>query len=286
MPISGLRIRDWQDGDEFDHLLDDDPDPLWVGQQHRFHGEPREGDRWRRTVVAEQDGAIVGAGSLLFNDLHPDRYPTSIEVAPTHRRLGLGRELLAELLELRPDRSRPLESKVREQAFDIRAFWAEARTYQRCACPVIDPDDPAVRAWILANAGSARGLVDAAVHFAQLYRWLHQEWSPVSSDEVLHRVADELAAEADLERSSLGLTDGEPAAAVFAFADPTGWDCVAETLTPDGDEQALRAALARTLSRLDRPVEFDGHDSDPHLAGLLAELPWVASDPLLLIEIG
>jgi len=284
-----MRIRDWQDGDEFDQLLDAQPDPLWVSQQHRFHGEPREGDRWRRTVVAvEDDGTIVGAGSLLFNDLHPDRYPTSIEVAPSHRRRGLGLELLAKLLTMRPDPSRPLESKVREQAFDIRAFWADARTYQRCVCPVVDPTDPAVRHWILGNAGAARSMTDGASHFAELYEWLHEDWSPVSSPEILHRVAEELATEADPEASSLGLVDGQPAAAAFAFSDPTGWDCVAETLSRDavGGPQALRAALARTLSRLDQPVEFDGHDSDPHLAAILTELPWVSSDPLLLIEIG
>lgn len=109
-----MRIRDWQDGDQFDHLLDANPDPLWAAQQHRFHGPPRDGDRWRRTVVAEADGRIAGAGSLLFNDLHPGRYPAAVEVDPAFRRQGIGHQLLAALLELRPDPSRPLESKVRD----------------------------------------------------------------------------------------------------------------------------------------------------------------------------
>lgn len=282
-----MEIRDWRDGDQVDHLLDADPDPLWAAQQHRFHGPPRDGERWRRTLIAEVDGQVVGAASLLFNDLHPGRYPAAVEVAPGFRRQGIGRRLLAALRELRPDPSHPIESKVRELDVEVRAFWTGAVTYQRCSCPVIDPADPSVQVWVAAQPDTARAVTDPAPHFATLYRWLHEDWSPVSSDEVLRRVADELSAEADLEHSSLGLVDGHPAALVLVFEDPSGWSCVAETIHRDepGGEGALRAALARTLGRLDGPVEFDGHDSDPHLASILAELPWASSDPLLLIEL-
>lgn len=139
-----------------------------------------------------------------------------------------------------------------------------------------------------AQPDAAGSVTDPARHFAQLYRWLHEDWAPVSSEEILRRVVEELSAEADLQRSSLAWVGGQPAALVLVFEDPTGWSCVAETIRRDqpGGAVALRAALARTLSRLDGPVEFDGHDSDPHLAPLLAELPWVSSDPLLLIELG
>lgn len=86
-------VRDWTpaDGPGIDALLDENPDPLWANQGHRMHGAPREGERWRRTWVAEENDAVVGAVTLGRNWVHPDRYTCVVEVAPEKRQRGLGR---------------------------------------------------------------------------------------------------------------------------------------------------------------------------------------------------
>lgn len=52
-----------------DALLDSDADALRRHQLRALHGPNRDDPRWRRTVVAERDGAVVGAGTVLASRL-------------------------------------------------------------------------------------------------------------------------------------------------------------------------------------------------------------------------
>ena len=128
--------------------------------------------------------------------------------------------------------------------------------------------------------------------FDEQYRWVHERWSPVTSAEWLARIASETVAEADLAASTCEWQAGRVAAAVFAFVEPDGSvTLVAETQRRmmDGGTTVWAAALARSLLALTdrgyRTVELDGHDDDPHLAPIVADLPVATVDPLLLVEL-
>lgn len=133
-----IAIRPFHEVDDprLDGLLDAAPDPLWRSQGHRLHGPDRDGATWRRTVIAEDDGLVVGAGTIAVNAVHPTRYNAAVEVAPDHRRRGIGASLLSALRRLRSE-PLPLAGKVRERDIAARAFVTVSggRPYQRCSCP-------------------------------------------------------------------------------------------------------------------------------------------------------
>lgn len=294
-----MRIREWTDADgrAIDVLLDPEPDPLWAGQGHRLHGAPREGERWRRTWVAEAGDALVGAVTLGRNYVHPGRYSCAVEVAPARRRQGLGRRLVEFARNQRPER-RPLAGKVRERDEAGGALIAAlgGRRYQRSPCPVVRPGDAAVRDWCAAHAGAVRRLTgtdpaELVRAFADLYRWQHADWSPVGSETALAAISTATVGELDHDLSTGVWRDGRLSAVAFAFRGATSLDCVAETTRRDEPHgvAVLAAAVAATLAAAAADgigsVEFDGHDDDPHLAPLLATLPVSSSNPLLLVEL-
>jgi GNAT superfamily N-acetyltransferase len=292
-------MREWTAADvaAVDALLDADPDPLWAGQGHRLHGPPREGKRWRRTLVAEEHGEVVGAVTLGRNYVHPARYSCAFEVGPAHRRRGLGRQLVAAARELRPE-PLPLSAKVREHDRAGMALMTAlgGRVYQRSPCPVVRTGDDATTEWCTAHAGAGRPMTDVepaelAIAFADMYRWLHEGWSPVGSATALAEVSASMISELDHEVSAGVRRDGRLSAVAFAFPGADGIECVAETMSreePDG-AAALAAAIAACLmSAADAgidSVEFDGHVVDPHLAPLVETLPIYSSHPLLLVEL-
>jgi GNAT superfamily N-acetyltransferase len=167
-------VREWTSADTpaVDALLDTDPDPLWANQGHRLHGEPREGERWRRTWVAEMGGAVVGAVTVGRNWVHPDRYTCALEVAPAQRRRGIGRLLVEHARSVRPE-PRPLNAKVRERDAAARGLATAlgAVPYQRAPCPQVDPASAEIRAWCAQSAAVAAVLagVLTAAHDAGLH---------------------------------------------------------------------------------------------------------------------
>jgi GNAT superfamily N-acetyltransferase len=293
-----MRTREWTDGDgpAVDALLDPEPDRLWAGQGHRLHGPPREGERWKRTWVGEQGDAVVGAITLGRNYVHPARYSCAVEVAPASRRNGLGRQLIEFARDHRAE-PLPLAVKVRERDAAGRALSAtfDSRLVARSPCPVVRPAD-AVPAWCAAHAGPARPMTGSDPHelvvaFSDLYRWQHEDWSPVRSEPALAEMSGAVLSELDHDLSA-GVWRGDRlVAASFVFREAARLECVAETTRrdePDGVE-LLAAAIAATLTAAEAAgidsVEFDGHDADPHLAPLVATLPIASSNPLLLVEL-
>lgn len=300
-----MQIRVWamDDADAIDALLDPEPDPLWAGQGHRLHGEPREGERWRRTWLAVRDGDVLGAVTLGRNWVHPARYSCAVEVAPGARRRGVGRRLVEHALAVRPE-PLPLNGKVRERDPAGRGLsdTLGATSYQRSPCPRLNPPAPDVRAWCEtawcetydADVASFEAMdsTQIASAFAELYRWIHEGWAPVGPEHALAAMCEQLAAETDRALSRGLWRDGRLVAAAFMFRAEAGRaECVVETLRRDEPEgtAAVAAVVAGVLGAAReagrREVEFDGHDTDPHLAPVVAGLPPHDDDPLLVVEL-
>ena len=293
-------VREWTSADTpaVDALLDTDPDPLWANQGHRLHGEPREGERWRRTWVAEMGGAVVGAVTVGRNWVHPDRYTCALEVAPAQRRRGIGRLLVEHARSVRPE-PRPLNAKVRERDAAARGLATAlgAVPYQRAPCPQVDPASAEIRAWCAQSAADvtsleALGPAGVATAFADVYRWIHDGWAPVGSEHALAAMSELVTADADLALSCGLWRDGPLVAAAFAFREePERVECVLETIRRDEADgvAAVAAVLAGVLTAAHdaglHEVELDGHDTDPHLAPVVVTLPPHKDDPLLVVEL-
>ena len=90
---AGVTLRPWADGDDL-ALLEVWGDPADVQQhQDRAMLAPVADAPWRRTLVAEDDGVPVGAGTVFAQSLHPRRLWLYLEVGPTARRRGIGSAL-------------------------------------------------------------------------------------------------------------------------------------------------------------------------------------------------
>lgn len=90
-------VRPWRDGDDL-RLLEVWPDPE-TPQAAAFRAALRPDDDapWSRTVVAEDSGVPVAAGTVYESALHPQRLWAWVEVAPDRRGEGIGRALVERL---------------------------------------------------------------------------------------------------------------------------------------------------------------------------------------------
>ncbi|MBV9821372.1 MAG: GNAT family N-acetyltransferase [Actinobacteria bacterium] len=298
----GWEIRPFTAADRpgVEELLDADADRLWTAQGHRLHGEALDGARWRRTLVAERNGRVVGAATVASNRIHPGRYNLAVEVAAGSRRQGLGRTLVELARPLAPE-PLPLSGKLRPADPGGRGLLAAlgGRTYQRCPglCP--DPTEPSVRAWVAGTLVppdavlplGELSLVERAELWVRQYRWVHQDWSP-AAEGPLRELAPELVADAEPELSTITVRHSQVIAVSWVFDAPdSSAEIVSETTerSVPGGVAAVAAGLARSLSLLAergvRRAEIDGHDSDPHLAVVLGGFPPVPREPLDLVEL-
>jgi GNAT superfamily N-acetyltransferase len=265
------------------------------------HGPPRDGDRWRRTLVADLDGQVVGAATAARHRLHPGRHAFAVQVAPTHRRRGIGRNLVDHLRQVTPD-GLPLTAKMlaADPAANGLLGAVGGRVFQSCPSPRPDPTSTAVRDWSAAQpapAGvsvlsmadlSAAARVDAWV---DMYLWVHEAWAPADPD-VLREMSPAVVAGTDPALSVYATRDGEPCATAWAIPEPDGTVIVA-TETTHRDEPDAVSVLAATLAACLRnlaaagitDVLIDGHDSDPHLVPVIATMPPCPRTPLLLVEV-
>jgi hypothetical protein len=197
----------------------------------------------------------------------------------------------------------PLAGKVRSGDPAATALVAAAggTVFQRCPSSTPDPADPAVQAWCAARpvpdgftVAAASTVPEAALVDAWIatYLWVHESWYP-ADPQVLTRMGSDLVARLDRSLTRLATRDGRPCAAAWVLPATAGRATVAfaETIRPDEPDGAaiVAAVLAGCLRDLAAvgvdKVLIDGHDSDPHLAPVVATLPAAASEPLLLVEL-
>lgn len=299
-----IQIRPYtvEDQDAIEGLLDAESDRLWVAQGHRLHGEPRGGDRWRQTWVAEIAGQTIGAVTVARNRVHPGRYSLAVEVGAASRGGGVGRRLVEHARGLTPE-PLPLAAKLRpsDEAGVALLHRLGGRVYQHCPglCP--DPSSTEVLAWA-ANAASnseiaVRALSDVPGHewadlWVRQYLWVHHDWSP-AAEMPLREIARDLIDNVDPELTSATVRGSHVNGVSWVF---DGHDGTAEVVAETIHRQAthgvaeLAGCLARSLAKLAEAgvgkAEIDGHVSDPHLQPVLNEFPNVPREPLDLVEIG
>jgi GNAT superfamily N-acetyltransferase len=155
-----VRIRPYAETDapEVEALLlalwQHDPMMLAAYQMHRHW--PQIG-YLRQTLVAVQNGAICGAGTIFQSSFHP-MYPyVVINVAPAAQRLGIGVALLARLRELAPG-SRLLAKAVQGDTAGTEFLAKHGFTVvARSSSGLLDPAQPPVRHWLEGLPAAVKG---------------------------------------------------------------------------------------------------------------------------------
>lgn len=270
------------------------------------HGEPVDGARWRRTLVAEVGGTVVAAGSLRRSPMH--RGVCSLEIDTVEAVGGLrqlGRPLYEGLLPLRPEPWpvlwRAMASRPERLEFAQAAGFA---VLVRCPSPRVDPTSVEVRRWIAGHENAPDAVVRTAEScstdelpdaWAKSYSWAHASWIPVTSVETVREtLAAGLLRGVDRSLSAVAVRSGRIVA--LALVRPDAWDArtfvTAETVHRDqpGGRALVGAVMAASLRRLGESgrtaVEFEGHTIDPHYAPLAATLPTIGADPLTILKAG
>lgn len=263
----------------------DDPVMVEISSQHRVDARDDEGRAWRARV-AEEDGEVVGAGSLVASARHPARLFLVVAVAPAWRRRGIGSALLAEL-RLGGD-ARPLQARVRAGdepgAAFLRAHGFDLLMRSRTG--VVDPVEAA--RWIALQPavelrrGAARALVARAHEDG--YRAEHASWSPLSPrpfEESLRLFCGEswLAESALLAGDAVASLHGEP----FVVA---GAELFLMWESSSGDERLLRALAAEELRlarALGKRVAIEADEAAAAKWRILSELPARFEPDVLLL---
>lgn len=261
------------------------------------------GGLWHRTVVAEQNGAVVGVGSAMGMAWHPRVLLTDVMVTEGARRRGIGTALLEQVrAEARSADQRKLFSQIRPSSTGARAF-AQARGFRhlmRSRMWRFDPDDPTIRAWgDRAMEGDHGYRIDAAVEstdprmggaIRDLYDWMHADWNPlgpVSASEfsatfgpqilpgsaVLAFRGDTVVGVGNLLRSP-SMPTMRP---FISMVGPTDRD-----LPRAAQLTAHLAALCFGRARaLGQGLEAEADDANAALGGVLERLPSVETNELL-----
>jgi GNAT superfamily N-acetyltransferase len=269
-----------------------------------IHGPDRDGDRLRRTVVAELDDHIVGCGTVVLSASLRDLYFCEIDVLEDHRRRGIGSAIFEELCARTAHRPFPIATRAMASQ-PVRRVFAESLGYDvmvHCPEPQADPGAPAWRAWIEAQAVPV-GCRIVGVHevdqgtfnatWFDYYRWAHEPWAPTYEPDRLATAMPDFRSTLDPATSVL-ILDGDAIVAMSLVGGEPLWGrrmILCEASRPDqpGGALLVRAAAARSLERLGhrgiRLAEFEGHSTDPHIPGLFASFPPHRSDPMDIISL-
>jgi GNAT superfamily N-acetyltransferase len=285
---SGLRLRSAADSDQLTGI----------------HGPDRDGDRWRRTVVAEIDDRAVGCGTVALDAVLRDVYFCEIDVAEDHRRRGIGTAVFAELCARTAERPFPIFSRAIASQ-PVRRLFAASLGYDvvvHCPSPQADPTAPTWRRWIERQPPPAGCRVvgphevDEAAFEAVLigyFRWAHEPWGPTYGPDRLAAALRNYRSTLDPKASVLIIQDAEIAAMSLVAGEiregRTMVICEAARPNQPGGELLVRTAAGQSLDRLRhrgiRLVEFEGHSTDPHIPGLFASFPPHDSDPMDVISL-
>lgn len=109
-------FRPWRSGDDLELLqVWPDAESTAAATFRASFAEDSSENPWRRTLVVEHQGVAIAAGTVYETSLHDRHLWAYLEVAPDHRRQGVGRELLGCLRQLAtesPSGVSSLRSKV------------------------------------------------------------------------------------------------------------------------------------------------------------------------------
>jgi hypothetical protein len=184
-----------------------------------------------------------------------------------------------------------------------RLAFATALGFQvlmTCPSPQVEPAAAAVRDWcdlqhcpdgisvVPVSAVSVASLVDA---WTTYYEWVHQPWAPITSREAVSASFEEqMLPTIGTTPSMVALHDQRIVA--LGFVSGPAWDgrtfIVAETVLADESrgDQVVASVTAAILGELARQhyalVEFEGHDSDPHI-DVIKSIPALRHDPLTIL---
>lgn len=110
-----VHLRTWRDGDDL-RLLEVLPAPEAepVIPLRALFGPDADEPAWLRTIVAEDDGVMIGAGAVQLHPMHPERLWAYIEVATGSRGEGAARAIGTQLREIAAEAhpGRPLRTKA------------------------------------------------------------------------------------------------------------------------------------------------------------------------------
>ncbi|TDE90443.1 GNAT family N-acetyltransferase [Occultella glacieicola] len=295
-----MALRDWRDGDEV--AVADALGPAATPQAAlgRALLGPGTHQPWRRTVVAEAGGAVVGAGAVSESGLHPDRLWLYVEVVPGQRRHGVGTALVSALREEAPPsgttglRSRyPVADLDGGTETDAAAAPFAASVglvpIQRSRLVVVAPGSltvPPFGPTGPALEDLATGSVELTKTVAAFYDAVHAPWDRAQM--TLGRAQDHLLAPATGARGAVVLRDRPKDAGgrILAFAvsyDPPATDTEAPEdaptevllgydaeLDPSRARGAVRNLLAMLVARL--PVQVEVDDAMEPLAAVITGL--------------
>ncbi len=242
--MSRWSLREYRAGEQqgVDALIDEDTEPLFALQGHPLQGPAREGERWRRTVVAELDGMVIGAATVARNKWHPSYTTLIVEVAAAHRRRGLGTELSRAARELRPGASFYTKINQKDQPAMRFARSLGGESIVTSPMPRLDPTVSFTASW-LDDRSPPRGITLAPLSrlpmsewgrsWSAQYNWVHQAWNPADPAN-LGELGSLAASEFDGDMSAIAQTSGgSVVAAAFASPFPDSVIVVVETITPD-----------------------------------------------------
>ncbi|WP_163542221.1 GNAT family N-acetyltransferase [Occultella kanbiaonis] len=293
-----LSLRDWRDGD--DVTVADALGPAGSPQAalSRALLGPATQQPWRRTVVAEADGVVVGAAAVSESSLHPDRLWLYAEVRPDSRRQGVGTALVGALTEEVPPsgtsglRTRyPVTQDVDSEDFAAAPFAASIGLVpiQRSRLVVVSPDSLAVPPFGPTGPtleDLATGSVELTKVVAAFYDAVHASWD--RSEMTLGRAQDHLLAPATGARGAVVLRDRPKDAGgrILSFAvsyDPPATDTAEPLDAPtevllgydaDLDPARARGAVHNLLAMLVAryPVQVEVDDAMEPLAAVVTGL--------------
>ncbi|UFU05039.1 GNAT family N-acetyltransferase [Ruania halotolerans] len=264
-----VTFRPWRDGDDAAATAAfGAPDTPQAGLDRPLLGPDTE-NPWRRCLVAEVDGELAGAGAVSEARLHPDRLWLYVEVAPDHRRRGIGTELVRRLQEhSAPSGVHTLRARFTADAEPAAHFAASLGmgAIQRSRQVVVRPgalEVPTFGATGPALEDLATGSVELTKAVMAFYDATHIVWD--RSEMTLGRAQDLLLAPATGARGAIVLRDRpkDAGGALLAFAiayDPPMVDPGASdegldgSKIPDSPEPTLTESAVAPAA--ERPTEI------------------------------
>jgi GNAT superfamily N-acetyltransferase len=248
----------------------------WLRAIHEgAHGQPLE-QPFRRTLVAEVDGEIVGVGTVLHGMRHPLHTWLSIEVAPDFRRRGIGTVLHNKLRELAEC---PLIARGRLDDPAAVAFLRhhDFRLLNRSWDGTFEPG-AVVGRLSEPQAEAQPSLDEAAEFFEQLYQQVHH-WSP-PTPWCIDQARRFFCGEALVRESLIGVRDKGSLVAAAALTRSTGPDAANQLYlvwagSLEDREEPARTVLSgcvRFALEAAKRIRFEVDESNVALWAALNEL--------------